>query len=333
MALTGSGFFVLEDTKGQTLYTRSGMFNIDSDGVINASNGAAIQGYSVDGDNNLLLGAVSTIQVSTASLQAKETDAIEFVANLDARQAQPSVTPFDSQNADTYNHSYTTSVFDSLGNNHTVSQYFVKTANPNEWQVYATVDGSLADLDGNGVSDVTADFNTVQFNSDGTLNLGGNYSVPISLSPSANDMAIDVNLTNVTQFGSDFIVSRNSPNGFTSGDYASVRVENDGRIFATYTNGQSQLQGQVVLANFASPQNLIQTSDTAWLQSFASGTPVLGTAGTGVFGELTSGAVEGSNVDLTSELVNLMTAQRNYQANTKTISTSDQLTQALFNVV
>ncbi|GAL13353.1 flagellar hook protein FlgE [Vibrio astriarenae] len=225
MALTGSGFFVLEDTKGQTLYTRSGMFNIDSDGVINASNGAAIQGYSVDGDNNLLLGAVSTIQVSTASLQAKETDAIEFVANLDARQAQPSVTPFDSQNADTYNHSYTTSVFDSLGNNHTVSQYFVKTANPNEWQVYATVDGSLADLDGNGVSDVTADFNTVQFNSDGTLNLGGNYSVPISLSPSANDMAIDVNLTNVTQFGSDFIVSRNSPNGFTSGDYASVRVE------------------------------------------------------------------------------------------------------------
>jgi flagellar hook protein FlgE len=144
---------------------------------------------------------------------------------------------------------------------------------------------------------------------------------------------VNIDLSAVTQFGSDFVVSKNSPNGYTSGDYASVRMENDGRIFATYTNGQSQLQGQVVLADFASPQNMIKTSDTAWLQSFSSGTPVLGTAGSGVFGDLTSGALEGSNVDLTSELVALMTAQRNYQANTKSISTSDQLTQALFNVV
>ncbi len=165
------------------------------------------------------------------------------------------------------------------------------------------------------------------------LHQGGNYSVSFDPANGANGVTVNIDLSSVTQFGSDFVVSKNSPNGYTSGDYASVRMENDGRIFATYTNGQSQLQGQVVLADFAAPQNLIKTSDTAWLQSFSSGTPVLGTAGSGVFGDLTSGALEGSNVDLTSELVALMTAQRNYQANTKSISTSDQLTQALFNVV
>ncbi|GAL34452.1 flagellar hook protein FlgE [Vibrio maritimus] len=344
MALSGNGFFVLEDNKGQTLYTRSGIFNMNADGQIIANNGAALKGYSVDENNNLMLGSVGTVQISTASLQAEATDRIDFVANLDARENVPTSAAFDPTDSNSYNHSYTTPVFDSLGNPHTVSQYFVKTANTNEWNLYVYVDGVQADLDGSGVVDA-ADVETVVFGSDGTLDLNpvsapsntltadGSYSIPVTLAPVANNLNINVSLASITQYGSDFVVSKNSPNGYTSGDYASVRMENDGRIYATYTNGQSQLQGQVVLANFASPQNLIKTSDTAWLQSFSSGTPVLGTAGSGVFGDLTSGALEGSNVDLTSELVALMTAQRNYQANTKSISTSDQLTQALFNVV
>ncbi|WP_234494319.1 flagellar hook protein FlgE [Vibrio maritimus] len=341
MALSGNGFFVLEDNKGQTLYTRSGIFNMNADGQIIANNGAALKGYSVDGNNNLMLGSVGTVQISTASLQAKATDSIDFVANLDARENVPTSATFDPTDSNSYNHSYTTPVFDSLGNPHTVSQYFVKTANTNEWNLYVYVDGVQADLDGSGTADAS-DVETVVFGNDGTLDLGaasntltvdGNYNIPVTLAPVASNLDINVDLASITQYGSDFVVSKNSPNGYTSGDYASVRMENDGKIYATYTNGQSQLQGQVVLANFASPQNLIKTSDTAWLQSFSSGTPVLGTAGSGVFGDLTSGALEGSNVDLTSELVALMTAQRNYQANTKSISTSDQLTQALFNVV
>ncbi|MGR5095578.1 flagellar hook protein FlgE [Vibrio maritimus] len=341
MALSGNGFFVLEDGKGQTLYTRSGIFSMNADGQITSNNGAALKGYSVDGNNNLMLGSVGTIQISTASLQAKATDSIEFVANLDARESVPASATFDPTDSNSYNHSYTTPIFDSLGNPHTVSQYFVKTANTNEWNLYVYVDGVQADLDGSGTADAS-DVETVVFGNDGTLDLGaasntltvdGNYNIPVTLAPVASNLDINVNLASITQYGSDFVVSKNSPNGYTSGDYASVRMENDGKIYATYTNGQSQLQGQVVLANFASPQNLIKTSDTAWLQSFSSGTPVMGTAGSGVFGDLTSGALEGSNVDLTSELVALMTAQRNYQANTKSISTSDQLTQALFNVV
>jgi flagellar hook protein FlgE len=146
-------------------------------------------------------------------------------------------------------------------------------------------------------------------------------------------MSIDINLAGSTQFGASFGVSTNNPNGYTSGELAGVRVEDNGMVYATYTNGQSQLQGQVVLADFANPQGLAKVSGTAWTQSFSSGAPIMGVPGTGTLGDLTPGALEGSNVDLTSELVNLMTAQRNYQANAKTISTNDKLTQALFNAI
>jgi flagellar hook protein FlgE len=329
MALSGNGFFVLEDNKGQTLYTRSGIFNMNADGQIIANNGAALKGYSVDENNNLMLGSVGTVQISTASLQAKATDSIEFVANVDAREGVPISTPFDRTDSNSYNHSYTTPVFDSLGNPHTISQYFVKSNVTNEWEIHVYVNDELAPTTSHTVEFSQGVPNTP----DGTILTGGTFSISFDPSNGASQVNIAVDLAGMTQYGSDFVVSKNSPNGYTSGDYASVRMENDGKIYATYTNGQSQLQGQVVLANFAAPQNLIKTSDTAWLQSFSSGTPVLGTAGSGVFGDLTSGALEGSNVDLTSELVALMTAQRNYQANTKSISTSDQLTQALFNVV
>jgi flagellar hook protein FlgE len=186
-------------------------------------------------------------------------------------------------------------------------------------------------VDGSPTSPATTQ--QVDFNTDGTLaSPAGSFNVSFPAA-GANGMSIDISLAGSTQFGAAFGVSTNSPNGYTSGELAGVRVENNGMVFATYTNGQSQLQGQVVLANFANPQGLAKTNGTAWTQSFSSGAPVVGTPGTGVLGDLTPGALEGSNVDLTSELVNLMTAQRNYQANAKTISTSDKLTQALFNAV
>ena len=110
-----------------------------------------------------------------------------------------------------------------------------------------------------------------------------------------------------------------------------VRVDADGGVYATFTNGQSLLQGQVVMANFTNPNGLLQTNNTTWQQSFSSGQPVLGAPGTGTMGKLTAGAYESSNVDLTGELVSLMTSQRNYQANAKTISSADKMTQVLFN--
>ncbi len=322
MAISGSGFFITENAKGQALYSRSGVMNMNSEGFLVSNSGAALQGYTVDADNNLQQGNVGSVQINTAGLEANPTTKIEFLANLDSREVAPTAT-FDASDSSTFNHSYTTPVYDSLGNQSIVTQYFVKSPANNEWAVYLK----------NSTNSAVSGPNNITFNSDGTFNSGSPVQLTFNPSNGAADVTIDIDIASLTQFGSDFSVSTNNPDGFGAGKYTGIRVEDDGSIYASYTNGQSQLQGQVVLANFNSPQDLIKTTDTAWLQSFASGVPVVGGPGVGVFGDISSGALEGSNVDLTSELINLMTAQRNYQANTKTISTSDQLTQALFNVV
>ncbi|MET2971960.1 flagellar hook protein FlgE [Vibrio harveyi] len=325
LAINGNGFFVTKDSMGQMLYTRAGVFSTDKNNFVTANNGTKLQGYSVDNNNNLQTGSVGDIKVSTSSLSAKATSSLEFVANFDASATKidQAVYPFNSSDPKSFNSSYTTKVFDSLGNSHTVTQYFTKTSD-NEWQVNVEVDGA---------STTPATAQTVQFNTDGTLaSPAGAFNVAFPAA-GANAMSVDISLSGSTQFGAAFGVSTNNPNGYTSGELAGVRVEDNGMVYATYTNGQSQLQGQVVLADFANTQGLSKVSGTAWTQSFSSGAPIMGVPGTGTLGDLTPGALEGSNVDLTSELVALMTAQRNYQANAKTISTNDKLTQALFNAV
>ncbi|WP_318451395.1 flagellar hook protein FlgE [Photobacterium leiognathi] len=324
LAISGSGFFVTKDHTGQTLYTRSGVFGSDKDNNIVSNNGAKLQGYTVDANNNLQAGAVGNLKITTASLPAKATDELAFVANLDARSSviDPAINPFDPNATDSFNSSYTSKVYDSLGNPHTVTQYFTKT-NANEWQVNVVVDGAAT----------PSQTQNVVFNTDGTLQ-SPTAPFAVNFNPAGADAAnINIDIAGTTQFGADFGVSTNAPNGYTSGELAGVRVEDNGMVFATYTNGQSQLQGQVMLADFANPQGLVKTNGTSWIQSFSSGAPVNGAPSTGTLGGLVAGALEGSNVDLTSELVSLMTAQRNYQANAKTISTSDKLTQSLFNAV
>ncbi|WP_318464012.1 flagellar hook protein FlgE [Photobacterium leiognathi] len=324
LAISGSGFFVTKDHTGQTLYTRSGVFGSDKDNNIVSNNGAKLQGYTVDANNNLQAGAVGNLKITTASLPAKATDELAFVANLDARSSviDPAINPFDPNSTDSFNSSYTSKVYDSLGNPHTATQYFTKT-NANEWQVNVVVDGAAT----------PSQTQNVVFNTDGTLQ-SPTAPFAVNFNPAGADAAnINIDIAGTTQFGADFGVSTNAPNGYTSGELAGVRVEDNGMVFATYTNGQSQLQGQVMLADFANPQGLVKTNGTSWIQSFSSGAPVNGAPGTGTLGGLVAGALEGSNVDLTSELVSLMTAQRNYQANAKTISTSDKLTQSLFNAV
>lgn len=324
LAINGTGFFLTKDSAGQALYTRAGVFSTDKDNYIVGNTGAKLQGYRVDGNNTLQTGAVGDLQVSTASLAAKATDQLGFVANFDASAStiDTALEPFDPTNTNSFNSSYTSQVYDSLGNTHTVTQYFTKTAS-NTWEINVQVDGSATP-----VSTIPVTFNT-----DGSIATPAaayNVSFPAA---GANPMSIDIDLSGSTQFGAAFGVSTNNPNGYSSGELAGVRVEDNGMVYATFTNGQSQLQGQVVLADFANPQALAKVSGTSWSQSFNSGAPIVGVPGSGTLGDLTPGALEGSNVDLTSELVNLMTAQRNYQANAKTISTNDQLTQALFNAI
>ncbi|HCE1484064.1 TPA: flagellar basal body protein FlgE [Vibrio parahaemolyticus] len=321
LAINGSGFFVTKDYMGQTLYTRSGVFGTDKNNFVTTNNGAKLQGYRVDGNNKLMSGTVGDIKVSNASLAAQVTSKMDFVANYDA-SATKVERDFNPEDPKSFNSSYTTQVFDSLGNTHTVTQYFSKTKE-NEWKVNIQVDG--------GSTPVSTQ--TVSFNTDGTL---ASSVKPFDIkfpAAGAEEMNIEISLEGSTQFGSSFGVSTNNPNGYASGELVGVRIEDNGEVYATYTNGQSLLQGQVVLADFSNPQGLNKVSGTAWTQSFSSGSPVVGAPGTGILGNLSAGSLEGSNVDLTNELVSLMTAQRNYQANAKTISTSDKLTQALFNAV
>ncbi|WDO01754.1 lateral flagellar hook protein FlgEL [Aeromonas allosaccharophila] len=336
LAISGSGFFVLKDGSGQTSYTRAGMFQRDSSNYLTTASGTRLQGYTTDDAGKLQSGVVGDIQVKAGSLPAKASDKLEFVANLkaDASVITPALHPFDPTKSDSFSYSQSSKVYDSLGTEHTVTQYFVKTGD-NIWAQYSTFDGKVIDKTGAEqplTSPATyTPIDTLTFSGNGTLETFNTPS-PLTLkAPGAMDIKLSIDISKVSQYASDFNATRNQSNGYTAGDLTGVRVDADGGVYATFTNGQSLLQGQVVMANFTNPNGLLQTNNTTWQQSFSSGQPVLGAPGTGTMGKLTAGAYESSNVDLTGELVSLMTSQRNYQANAKTISSADKMTQVLFN--
>ncbi|EKP0293658.1 lateral flagellar hook protein FlgEL [Aeromonas veronii] len=324
LAISGSGFFVLKDGSGQTSYTRAGMFQRDNANYLTTAGGTRLQGYTTDDAGKLQSGVVGDIQVKAGSLPAKPSDKLEFVANL---KADASIIPadpkFDPNKSNTFSYSQSSKVYDSLGTEHTVTQYFVKKGT-NAWDVHYSFNGA----------DVTpAAGAKMIFDPNGKLDTGASTIPPsLALKPAgASPIELQLDMSRVSQYASDFNATRNQSNGYTAGDLTGVRVDGDGGVYATFTNGQSLLQGQVVMANFTNPNGLLQTNNTSWQQSFSSGQPVLGAPGTGTMGKLTAGAYESSNVDLTGELVSLMTSQRNYQANAKTISSADKMSQILFN--
>ena len=333
LAINDDGFFVMCDSAGNISYTRAGSFVTDKNGYIVNASGDYLQGYPVDDSGTLQTGTVTDIQIKTGNIPAQATDSMTFTANFDASDdiisrtgdstADPVVpaVPFDPNNSDTYTDSYTTTVYDSLGNEHSVSQYFTKTED-NTWEVQYTFDGEPQT--GVPATTLTFDPNTGKLTSPTTpqtITFTTDEAAPISMT---------VDYSDCTQYGSDFSVTTNSATGYASATQNGVQVDDDGKVYATYSNGERMLQGQVVLATFPDENGLEAVSGTAWVQTGESGTPLIGTPGSGSCGTLSSGMLESSNVDITNELVNLMTAQRNYQANTKVISTSTQLDQALF---
>lgn len=323
LAINDDGFFVMCDSAGNISYTRAGSFVTDKNGYIVNASGDYLQGYPVDDSGTLQTGTVTDIQIKTGNIPAQATDSMTFTANFDASDEaiDRASVPFDANNSDTYTDSYTTTVYDSLGNEHSVSQYFTKTAD-NTWEVQYTFDGE-AQKDAPPIT-LTFDPNTGKLTSPTTpqtITFTTDEAAPISMT---------VDYSDCTQYGSDFSVTTNSATGYASATQNGVQVDDDGKVYATYSNGERMLQGQVVLATFPDENGLEAVSGTAWVQTGESGTPLIGTPGSGSCGTLSSGMLESSNVDITNELVNLMTAQRNYQANTKVISTSTQLDQALF---
>ena len=317
LAINDDGFFVMCDSAGNISYTRAGSFVTDKNGYIVNASGDYLQGYPVDDSGTLQTGTVTDIQIKTGNIPAQATDSMTFTANFDASDEaiDRSSVAFDP------NDSYTTTVYDSLGNEHSVSQYFTKTAD-NTWEVQYTFDGEPQT--GVPATTLTFDPKTGKLTSPTTpqtITFTTDEAAPISMT---------VDYSDCTQYGSDFSVTTNSATGYASATQNGVQVDDDGKVYATYSNGERMLQGQVVLATFPDENGLEAVSGTAWVQTGESGTPLIGVPGSGSCGTLSSGMLESSNVDITNELVNLMTAQRNYQANTKVISTSTQLDQALF---
>jgi flagellar hook protein FlgE len=275
-----------------------------------------VQGYgpAVNGT----LGVMGDIQIPTGQIAAKASTVVTFVGNLSADWKVPSTTTFNSNDPTSYNMVKQSVLYDSLGTQHTVSQYFVKTGS-NAVTVQYGFDGAAP-----------AASKALSFDAQGQLPASTN-SGALTLTPTngAGPITFSVNYTGTTQFAGEATSTTNSTDGYASGNFVGVELAADGSVVARYSNEQKQTVGTIALATFGNEGALSAISDTSWQATAASGLALYGTPDAGLAGKLNTGSLEGSNVDITSELVGLMTSQRNYQANSKVITTENQMMQAL----
>lgn len=320
VAINGSGFFELAMPDGSMAYSRNGMFKLDRDGNIISNEGGQLMGYPTDA-NGVRTGfeSIPLTLPTGGPIPAKVTENITAELNLDARSP---IVP----NVDTPFGTYSTSItaFDAQGLEIPVGLVFEKVAN-NTWNVYTSVNGADAAA--------SAPFQ-LTFLPDGTLD--PNTVVPDIQLVSPNDPAetfmVSLDFTKTTQFGLDYGVDNLTQDGYRPGELTGLSISEAGVITAKYSNGQSQAAGQIAMVNFRNVQGLSPTGGGNWVETFASGEPVRGAPGEGKLGYLRAGALEDSNVDLTAELVNMMTAQRAYQANAQSIKTQDQIMSTLLNM-
>jgi flagellar hook protein FlgE len=426
IAINGAGFFRTE-IAGTVQYTRNGQFSLDKNGYVVTPQGANVTGYGVAANGQILASTPTPLKISTTDMTPVATTKVDTSINLDSREATPTNYPFNANDATTYNKQVPVSVYDTLGNSHTMSLYYVKTGS-GTWDVYAGADGteitnvnvdkaasvdptaqaaraawtaatkaspqdpaavaqalsayaaaasnavstaagsagataatvtaiqSAASSQGNtvgatpdqvdqaiaaAVSVPSVPIGTLKFDSNGALSaplmspqtLPLNVSFPIFPATGAKEtLAIKVGFNGSTQYGADTSEKLTTQDGYTAGHLQRFSASADGTLLGQYSNGQTKPLGQIVLANFTNAGGLEPIGNNSWTETSASGTPLLGVAGTGGFGVLQSSATESSNVDLTAELVNMITAQRVYQANAQTIKTQDSVLQTLVNL-
>ncbi|MFA9440755.1 flagellar hook protein FlgE [Uliginosibacterium sp. sgz301328] len=316
-SIQGRGFFVTKSSSGESFYSRVGIFSTDKDGYVVDSFGRKVQGYAAVAGSTAL-GALGDMKVSTGQIPAQASAKLQYVANMSADWKVPTVATFDKNDPQSFNSSMVSVVYDSLGAQHSVTQYFVKT-NTGEVTVHYTFDGT--DL---------ASTNTLTFDTAGQLTSPtAAVNVPLGTPAGATAMALDIDYSGTTQFAGEATNTTNAADGYASGTMIGVQITDDGSVMAQYSNGLKQRVGTLALATFPDEGALTQVSDTSWVASNASGTPLYFTPGSGMAGKLTPGSLEQSNVDMTEQLVDLMSAQRNYQANTKVISTQNEMMQTL----
>lgn len=426
IAINGAGFFRTE-TSGLVQYTRNGQFSLDRNGYLVNAQGANLTGYGVGPNNQVLAGSPKPLQIDTADLKPVATTKVDTKINLDSRVSVPTNYPFNADDPTTYNKQTPVDVYDTLGNSHVMSMYYVKTA-AGSWDVYVGSDGTentnvnvaksshgdaaaiaardawttatkAVPLDTNAVNqaraayagaasnavvaaataagasaatidaikfaatsagntagytpdqidaDITAAVSvpavpvgTLKFDSNGALSaalmspqtLPLNITFPVFPPTGAKEnLSIKLNFNGSSQYGADTEEKKTIQDGYTAGHLQRFSASQDGTILGQYSNGQTKPLGQIVLANFTNPNGLEPLGSNAWAETASSGSPTVGTPDTGSLGVLQSSATETSNVDLTAELVNMITAQRVYQANAQTIKTQDSVLQTLVNL-
>ncbi|WP_306605938.1 flagellar hook protein FlgE [Azonexus sp.] len=363
ISINGAGFFRM-DTGGAVSFSRNGQFHLDKNGYIVNDQEMKLTGYTAQSGiivpstpKPLQISASNLAPVATGQNDNSAFKGVKINLNLDSRLSETDAagkvmppwvngpaTGTWTPNPETYHFSTALTVFDSLGNDHTLTYFFRKddaaSAGGNStWNVFATMDGTTnahvtigggvpLEFDSNGtlLNGVPPNAMTVSVDLDAVVtDLGGtnNASTPF---------AFDVDFFGSTQHGTSSGTNRLEQDGFTAGTLVGLSVGNDGVILGRYSNGQTFAQGQIVLANFTNSNGLQPQGDNQWVETSMSGPPMVGAPKTSALGVLTSSSVEESNVDLTSELVNLITNQRNYQANAQSIKTQDQVLQTLVNL-
>ena len=338
LAINGSGFFQTQDPSNQLLYTRNGQFKVSNTGNIINDQGNKLLGYPADAQGNVVQGAAQPLQLPTGGIDPQQTTTSSMEFNLDSRAAvtTPVSGPtIDFTNQATYNNATSVTMFDAKGQDVAVSYYFQKTGT-DQFDVYATANGTTV----GGTTGAPSPIASLQYSTDGsalvsptgpiTLNIPASTNAAGAATLPINGIALDV--SGATEFGSNFGVTNMTQNGYTAGQLTGVSVDNSGTLIAQYSNGQTKAAGQLELATFRNDQGLSAVGGNAWKQTAASGTPTVGVAGDGNLGALNAGSLEESNVDLTAELVSMITAQRDYQANAQTIKTMDQAMQTLVNL-
>nr|WP_314530482.1 flagellar hook protein FlgE [uncultured Pseudomonas sp.] len=355
MGINGSGFFVLNDS-GSLSYTRAGTFKVDSEGYVTNTDGTArLQGYGVDANGKIQNGMLTDLRIDTSNLAPKTTDSVSSTINLNSTDKVIDQTiatnKFDPSKTETYSKKFNTPIYDSQGNMHTMEQFMVKTG-PNTWDNYTLIDGR--NMDGSLSTPVPS---TLSFDSAGKLTQISTPVTPPTTPPTAtisNDLrvtnwipgtvtdgvwtangaaanpdGITIGMGVTTQYNADTARSIPVQNGYATGQITNLTIDGSGVLLANFSNYQTKPIGQISLASFANEQGLQAVGGTSWKETYSSGIPGYDSPETGSLGTIRSNSLEESNVNVTNELVDLIKAQSNYQANAKTISTQSTLMQTI----
>ncbi|ATD67689.1 flagellar hook protein FlgE [Luteimonas chenhongjianii] len=325
MAVDGEGFFTL-NKNGARVYSRAGNFQTDAQGFVGTPEGARLQVYQPRADGEGFdVGRVGDLQLLTTDSPPRPSSRVNLMFTLPGTAQPPTMTSFDPAEPNSYNASTGgITVFDTLGVGHVQTSYLVKTANPNEWQVHSYVDGESVGAP-----------TTLQFSDSGALLTPPDGRIaldPFTPANGAGVMELDLDLAGTTQYGDRFQLRDTRQDGYAAGKLNEISISADGVVFARYSNGADAALGQIALTTFVNPQGLQPQGNNVWAETHSSGAGRTGAPDSSDFGQIQAGALESSTVDLTEQLVNMIVAQRNFQANAQMISTQDQVTQTVINI-